>query len=120
MKNVKSLFTEKWYPIGLELLEPKHEHDLGLIKANKNKNVSDYCEDMLELWLEKQRNATWSQLIEALKSDGVEMLHVASEIEEMLTGKLSKSGYYSSKSWKIYWLLILLQLMKYNNICTSK
>ena len=39
---------------------------------------------MLELWLKRQPNATWNQLIKALKAPGIELNNAASEIEEML------------------------------------
>ena len=39
---------------------------------------------MLELWLTRQPNATWNQLIEALKAPGIELNNAVSKIEEML------------------------------------
>jgi len=39
---------------------------------------------MLELWLNRQPNATWNQLIKALRAPGIELNNVASKIEKML------------------------------------
>jgi len=87
LKDVRSLFAKNWYDVGLELLEPEDENKLDEIQTNKGGNVSECCTDMLHLWLQKQPYATWNQLIDALKSPGVEMFDVASKIEGMLKGK---------------------------------
>jgi len=87
LKDVRSLFAKNWYDIGLELLEPEDENKLDEIETNKGGNVNECCGDMLHLWLQKQPYATWNQLIDALKSPGVEMFDVASKIEGMLKGK---------------------------------
>ena len=39
---------------------------------------------MLELWLNRQPDATWNQLIEAVKAPGIELNNAASKIEGML------------------------------------
>ena len=86
MKNVKSLFAKNWYDVGLELLEPEDESKLDEIQTDKGGNVNECCGVMLYLWLQKQPYATWNQLIDALRSPGVELFDVASKIEEMLNG----------------------------------
>jgi len=86
LKNVISLFADKWCNIGLELFDPEDESKLDEIQSNKGGNVSDCCNEMLRVWLQKQPYATWNQLIEALRSPGVELFDVASKIEEMLNG----------------------------------
>ena len=40
--------------------------------------------EMLELWLSRQPDATWNQLIKALRAPGIELNSAASEIEGML------------------------------------
>jgi len=77
------LFAEKWYDIGLELLEPTDEPQLRIIKSNKL-GKADSCAEMLDLWIDRQPNASWNQLIEALKAPGIELNSVASKIENML------------------------------------
>jgi len=56
---------------------------LRIIKSNKLGKV-ECCAEMLELWIDRQRNATWNQLIKALRAPGIEMYHAAFEIESML------------------------------------
>ncbi|XP_065918803.1 uncharacterized protein [Dysidea avara] len=83
LKNVRALFAEKWYDIGLELLEPVDEPNLRIIKSNRLGKVES-CAEMLELWIDRQPNATWNQLIKALKAPGIELHSVAAKIGNML------------------------------------
>ena len=53
-------------------------------KKNNRNNVSEACNWMLELWIGKQPEATWNQLIKALRAPGIELNTVASQIEGML------------------------------------
>ena len=57
---------------------------MRIIKTNNSGNVSECCAEMLQLWLDRQPNATWSQLIEALRSPGIKLNDVASKLEGML------------------------------------
>ena len=77
------MFAEKWYDIGLELLEPVDEPNLRIIKSNRLGKVES-CAEMLELWIDRQPNATWNQLIKALKAPGIELHSVAAKIGNML------------------------------------
>ena len=81
---IRDLIADKWYEIGLELLEQKDERAVRIIKNNNNRNIIECCTEMLELWLKRQPKATWNQLIKALKARGIELNSAASEIEEML------------------------------------
>ena len=84
LRYVRDLVADKWYDIGLELLEQKDERAVNIIKKNNAGNVTECCTEMLELWLNRQPNATWNQLIKALKAPGIELNSAASKIEEML------------------------------------
>jgi len=88
LTNVQSLFADKWYDIGLELLHPRDEIYLKSIRTGKHETIES-CTKMLDLWLDRQPNATWNQLIDALRSPGVELFDVASTIEDLLKGKFS-------------------------------
>jgi len=83
-KLVKGLFATNWFDVGLELLDSKHQPQLRIIRKNKNRDVSEACEEMLELWIDKKPEATWNQLIKALRAPGIELNTVANEIETML------------------------------------
>ena len=90
---MRDLIADKWYDIGLELLEQKDERAVNVIKKNNAGNIIECCMEMLELWLNKKPDATWNQLIEALKAPGIELNSAASEIEKMLLPSTAgKSG----------------------------
>ena len=54
-----------WYELGMELLN--NEIALKVIKASC-RDIKDGCTNMFEKWLEIQPNASWSQLVIALKN----------------------------------------------------
>ena len=81
---MRDLITDIWYDIGLELLEQKDENAIEIIKKENTGDISECCTKMLKLWLNKSPNATWNQLIEALKAPGIELNDAASKIEGML------------------------------------
>ena len=71
----------KWYDLGLELLEQEDENELEEIKKNHD-NAGECCLEMFKLWLRKYNDATWLQLIQALKE--VDLNALATKIEGML------------------------------------
>ena len=96
LKLVRGLIAEKWYDIGLELLEQKDEQAVKTIKKNPSgSNLTECCTEMLELWLDKQPNASWNQLIETLKTPGIDLNTAASKIEDMLLSSTKGNELYS-------------------------
>ena len=81
-KHVRKEVSSKWHDLGLELLEKEDEEKLNEIKKNNPGDVSECCKEMFQLWLKKCTNATWNQLIQALKE--VELNNLATTIEGML------------------------------------
>ena len=81
-KHVRKEVSSKWHDLGLELLEQEDEEKLNEIKKNNPSDVSECCKEMFQLWLRKCTNATWNQLIQALKE--VELNNLATTIEGML------------------------------------
>ena len=73
----------KWYELGLELLDEKEEHELNNINGS---DVKKCCLKMFLLWLDTNSDANWWQIVEALKSPGVELSAVAIELERKLSG----------------------------------
>ena len=69
--------------MGIELLEPEDIQALDEIQRNYPRDVSMCCTKMLQLWLERQPDATWEQLIQALKE--VEMNELASNVQQKLS-----------------------------------
>ena len=68
--------------MGLELLEQEDEERLNEIESNNPNDVGKCCKEMFQLWLRKCTNATWNQLIQALKE--VELNNLATRIKGML------------------------------------
>ena len=74
-----------WRDLGLELVD--NNEILQVIEANNPGDVNIRCRVMFEKWLEMKPNASWNQLIIALKA--IKMNTAAYAIS-----KLFKSGYY--------------------------
>ena len=81
-KHVRKEVSSKWHDLGLELLEQEDEERLNEIESNNPNDVGKCCKEMFQLWLRKCTNATWNQLIQALKE--VELNNLATTIEGML------------------------------------
>ena len=71
---------QTWNNLGLELL-PDAETELITISVQKN-NVIDCCSSMFQLWIQRQPNASWKLLIEALKK--INLNNLAAQVEGML------------------------------------
>ena len=76
----------KWYELGLELLDEKEEHQLNIIKSNYGNDVKKCCLEMFLLWLNTNSDANWYQIVEALKSPGVELSGIAVDLKKKLSG----------------------------------
>ena len=71
-----------WHALGIELLGQDGIAGLDVIKANNSHDVTKCCSAMLTLWRQRQIDASWSQLIGALKQ--LKLNRVATEIEKRL------------------------------------
>ena len=65
----------------MELLDIEDEPVLHEIMCNNVGNVEHCTADMLMVWLERNPDASWNQLLQVLKSDKPAL---ASKVEEML------------------------------------
>ena len=81
-KYVRKDTSHMWHDLGLELLEQEDEGMLNEIEVNYPSDVTKRCKEMFCLWLDRCPNATWNQLIQALKEVGLNNL--AAKIEGML------------------------------------
>ena len=63
-KHVIPLVATRWYDLGLELLETKHERELDIIeKDSKTEGVNTCCRKMFSKWLESQfDSASWDRI----------------------------------------------------------
>ena len=71
LKPDTSGLAARWYDLGTQLLTADTVGTLDVIKANHPNDVSACCNKMFVMWLELQPNATWSQLIAALRKVGM-------------------------------------------------
>ena len=81
-KHVLPIVATKWYDLGLELLDPKHERALDIIEENFTCDVERCCRKMFSKWLETCDDASWAHLIEAVRT--IELNEVASNIEQLV------------------------------------
>ena len=71
----------------MHLLHPTLIEDrvLEVIAADHPHSVEGCCKGMFEKWLNTQKDASWNQLIEAIKS--IKLHFLASKLEKDLIGK---------------------------------
>jgi len=85
LKNLKNIMrceegvVTKWYDIGLELLD-SNTAALEIIKENNQNDPEKCCTGMFNKWLESKPDASWNQLIIALRK--IELNTAASNIEK--------------------------------------
>ena len=77
--------TSRWYILGAKLLKDQESH-LDVIESNHPGDNEKCCMKMFWHWLSTNTDATWQQLIEALRSPAVKLPAVAADLEKMLTG----------------------------------
>ena len=85
---------EAWKDLGMELM-PGSEAALGTIAANSHGNVITCCSSLFKLWLQRQPNASWRQLIQALKDIGLDKL--ATEIKGKLEPSVTSASDHATK-----------------------
>ena len=69
----------KWYELGLKLLETEYVTELDNIEANFKTDVKRCCTEMFKNWLETQSDASWDQLIQAMKNMGLNSVAISTE-----------------------------------------
>lgn len=94
-----------WYEVGAVLLEVEQESHLKLIQANHGSDVKKCCLEMLHYWIDSHPKATWLHLVTALKSPGVNLAAIASDIEKNFTGKMMQLLLLCKSYFKFFPLL---------------
>ena len=74
--------ADKWYELGLILLEPKYENHLKIISVDTQNDARTCCRKVFEEWLRTDKLASWDKVIEALTLIGLD--NVASNIKQLL------------------------------------
>ena len=83
-KLVKEPATTKWYDLGVELLAEEDVQALDGIQSNYPRDASMCCTKMFQLWLSRQPEASWRQLIQALREPNIKLKELADIIEQKL------------------------------------
>ena len=81
-----------WYQLGIQLLDDHQVPQLEIIRAN-NDNVTGCCTALFGYWLKTHLNASWCELVAALRAPGVELLEVAASVERTFHGLLTSLFY---------------------------
>ena len=68
----------------MELLADEDILALDEVQKNYPRDASTCCTKMFQLWLKRQPEASWRQLIQALKEPSIEMNELANTIEQKL------------------------------------
>ena len=92
---IQRAFTQ-WRSIGIELLTKKNDFtQLGIIKDSNPNNHKQCCYDMFDYWFLNYPNATWEDLLKALRSPAVGHNALAAEVEKGTYVQCSKvaNGY---------------------------
>ena len=90
------------------LLEEKQEAHLKTIKTTHGGDARKCCLEMLHYWMDTHPEDTWDHLVTALKSPGVELTAVASDIERSFTGKTLLCTHVYNSAFEYLVLLINL------------
>ena len=85
--NVITDVGPKWYQLGIALLDEEHMSQLKIIKKDNDDEIGR-CTDLFIFWLQSQSNPTWYQLVQALRSNGVNLENVATTLERIFYGLL--------------------------------
>ena len=74
----------KWRDLGVKLLRPDQEKMLDIIAADHHDDVVSCCKCVLKKWLNTTTDATWNELIRALRSASVQLDYLAGQLEQMM------------------------------------
>ena len=83
--HVRGNITNDWYDIGVALLDPGDEVVLDTINKNHPGDAEKCAAEMLKLWLARKPEASWDQLLEALRDPSIKLKALAANIENMLS-----------------------------------
>ena len=86
LDHVVPYVIPQWHDLGVKLLKEDQESQLDVIKSDHFGDNKRCCKEMFWYWLSISTNANWQQLIDALRSQAVELPVVADKLEKTLAG----------------------------------
>ena len=108
-RYVRGPVGSKWFYLGIELLHCDDDADeLDKIKSNNPLDLDGCCSEMFQLWLKRQSNASWNQLIKALRQPGIKLEVLASKVEQLLLKPKPNPGWCMSSFLTLLMSLTLL------------
>ena len=78
--------ANKWYELGIQLLNESQLPRLNGIRAAYANDHQGGCVEMLQHWLNITPEASWDNLIHALRTPVLELLAIAGDIEKEVKG----------------------------------
>ena len=76
--------TDKWEKIFIQLLSDEHHYLMAILRKDNQGNSEDGCIAMFEQWLQLCPNATWNDLITALRANSVRKIALAEDLLKRL------------------------------------
>ena len=83
--------ADKWRDLGVQLLLPSHQRILKVLAKDHPHDAATCCKRVLEKWLDTTTDATWNQLIRALKSPSIQLDYLAHKLEQIMIKEKSKN-----------------------------
>ena len=84
-KYVKADIANDWFEIGVVLFDAGDEAVLNTIKKNNPGDANKCASEMLQLWLDRNPEASWDQLIKVLREPNIKLNSLAEKIKTMLS-----------------------------------
>ena len=78
--------ANKWYELGIQLLNESQLPRLNGIRAVYANDHQRGCVEMLQHWLNITPEASWDNLIHALRAPHLELLAIADDIKKEVKG----------------------------------
>ena len=76
-----------WYDLAIQLFDESQLPRLDEIRSTYSNNRREGCVEMLKYWLKITPEASWDNLIHALRAPGLELLAIADDVEKKVKGK---------------------------------
>ena len=83
--------ADKWRELGVQLLLPSHQRILKVLAKDHPHDAATCCKRVLEKWLDTTTDATWNELIRALRSPSIQLDYLAGQLEEQMMTTQTKS-----------------------------
>ena len=98
--HVVNRVAPKWKDLGIQLLRPDQEKMIDTIEANCPHDVLNCCKRLLKKWLDTTIDATWNELMRALRRPSVQLDYLADQLEQMLIPECKTYSYINATLYR--------------------